>query len=180
MEYVNTTGLPSVTKILSHYIDSRWFKKEHTNRGSACHDVMHAHALCIPYYGTNFNPLWKPYVDSGKKWFDENVKEVLLTEERFKIQSEYCGQPDLVAVLNSGLTALVDWKTSVAQSKTWKFQMAAYKELVEFNTNIKIDLRMSVRLRRDFDKPCLVNQYDNHEYDLGIFKCAHACYKELL
>lgn len=180
MGYKNDTGLPSVTKILSPYVDRRWFKKEHTDRGSACHDFMHAYALGLPYYGNNFNPLWKPYVESGKKWYDENVARVIMAEERLQIDGDYCGQLDLVIQMHSGLIALTDWKTSVAQSKTWKFQLAGYQYLVEVNKGIKIDVRISVRLRRDFGKDCLVNEYRNYEYDLGIFNCAKAVYKELI
>jgi len=180
MGYKNNTGLPSVTDILSPYVDRRWFKKEHTERGSAAHDVMHAHALGIPYYGKNWNPLWNPYAVSGKKWFDENVDRVILAEERMQIDGEYCGQFDLVAVLKSGIVGLIDWKTSIAQAKFWKFQSAGYIQLIHSRTDVQVDVRLSVRLRRDFDKDCLVNQYNNHEYDIGIFNCCHAAYKELI
>jgi hypothetical protein len=180
MKYKNDTGLPSVTTILSPFIDTKWFKKEHTDRGSACHDAMLAHALCIPYYGRTFNPLWKPYVESGKKWFKENIKRVLLAEERLEIAGDYCGQPDLLAVLNSGLIALIDWKTSVSVAKYWRFQLGGYMPLIHANTDFRIDVRMSVRLRRDFGKPCLVNEYNDHEYDIGIFNCCNAAYRELI
>ncbi len=179
MEYINQTGLPSVTDILSSWIDKRWFKDVHRERGGACHDAMAAHALFVPYFGKTFNPLWEPYIISGKEWFKENVKEVLLVEQRFEIDGDYCGQPDLVCTLHSGLTALVDWKTAVAQGKYWRFQLAAYQKLIEMNTDLIIDIRISVRLRREYDKSCLINIHKNHGYDLNIFDCAKAVYGEL-
>jgi len=182
VKYVNDTGLPSVTDILSPYVDRRWFKKIHLDRGNACHDAMAAHASLVPYFGNGFNPLWQPYVDSGKKWFDENVREVLMVEERLTLVGHYTGQLDLVAILNDNLTALIDWKTSKATAKTWRFQTAAYQNLVHLHPlidNRKIDIRMTVRLRSDYDKPCLVNKYEHDEYDLNIFECAMAVHREL-
>jgi hypothetical protein len=173
VEYSNTTGLPSVTDILTPWIDKRWFKDYHSKRGQSAHDFMACYALDLPFLGKGFNPLWKSYIESGQKWFDDNIKKVLLVEERFQV-GDYCGQPDLVAILNSGVTALVDWKTSVAEAKYWKFQTAAYQNLIERNTTIKIDVRICVRLRKDFGRPALVNKYKNYEYDLGIFNCAKA------
>ena len=179
MDYNNDTGLPSVTDILSPYVDRRWFKREHTDRGSACHDAMAAHVSFVPYFGRNWTPLWDPYIVSGKRWADDNIKKVLLCEKRLTDPGSHTGQLDLVAVLTSGLTALVDWKTSVATAKPWRFQLAAYQDLVEKHTDIKIDIRMSVRLRRELGRPALVNEYKDFDYDIGIFNCAKAVFNEL-
>jgi hypothetical protein len=179
VDYNNDTGLPSVTDILSPYVDRRWFKKEHTDRGSACHDKMAAHVSFVPFFGQNWSPLWDPYIVSGKEWADANIKKVYLCEKRLSYPGSHTGQLDLVALLTSGLIAVVDWKTSVAESKTWKFQLAAYQDLVEKCTDIKIDTRIAVRLRRELGKKCLVNEYKDYAYDLGIFNCAKAVYNEL-
>jgi hypothetical protein len=158
LEYSNETGLPSVTDIMSPYIDKRWFKDIHRQRGQGCHDYMACYALELPFLGKGFNPLWKPYIESGKKWFDDNVKEVLRVEERFQVV-DFCGQPDLICILKNGKVALVDWKTAVAAAKYWNYQTAAYADLIERNTDIRIDIRMCVRLRKEYGYPALKNEY---------------------
>lgn len=176
MEYVNDTGLPSVTDILNCYIDTRWFRKEHTDRGSGCHDWMACYALGLPHIGKVWNPLWNSYAESGKKWFDQNVKDVLMVEKRLKIDGLYTGQLDLVAILVDKRTALVDWKTSQAKAKTWKGQTAAYQNLVQENAGIDIDVRVSVRLRSEFQKRALDNYYTDFQKDLNNFNGAFIAY----
>jgi len=181
MPYVNDTGLPSVTDILGGWIDRSWFKDHHGERGDEVHDVMAAHAMCLPHFGNNFNPLWEPYIESGKKWFDDNIKEVILVEHRLSIPNLYTGQLDLFAILTDDRSAIVDWKTSKSEGRTWRFQEAGYQDLVEHNKLGKPDVRLSVRLRHEYGRPVLVNEYkaEDYEYDLGIFKCSHACYREM-
>lgn len=179
MEYSNTTGLPSVTDILTVWIDKQWFKEHHQRRGQSCHDYMACYALDLPFLGRGFNPLWEPYIRSGREWFDKNIKKVIIVEERFQIDGDYCGQEDLVAELTTGKVALIDWKTSIAEAKYWKFQTAGYQNLIERKTQIRIDTRICVRLRKEYGREALVNEYKNYEYDLGIFNCAKAVYSAL-
>lgn len=176
MEYVNDTGLPSVTDILNCYIDTRWFKKEHTDRGSWAHDGMACYANSLPFIKTG-HPLWNSYLESGKEWFDQNVREVLLVETRLSNPGLYTGQPDLVCVLIDGRIALVDWKTSQAIAKIWKGQTAAYKCLVETQCGMSIDTRVSVRLRKDFGRQALAKFYNDHDEDLNTFNGALLAYR---
>lgn len=66
------------------------------------------------------------YVNSFKKWYNENRK-VLALERRF-----YCselmitGQVDLIIEDPSGGCIIIDLKTSSKESKTWKLQGSAY------------------------------------------------------
>ena len=78
--YVNDTGLPSVTTIINPYIDTQWFKKEHTDRGSAVHDACEAHlkSLWIMPLPSDY----QPYFDSFRRWIDLVLDRVVMVEER--------------------------------------------------------------------------------------------------
>ena len=178
MQYVNDTGLPSVTDILKPWIDTRWYRPEHLKRGEASHDVMACHALGVPYL-KQFNPLWQAYIDTGRRWFDKNIKEVILVEKRFVSLEGFTGQQDLAAILKDTRTAIVDWKTSQAEQKYWKFQEAGYW-ILDWEQRIEIDTRLAVRLRDDYKKGCLVNEYTDSSYDLSKFRDAKNLYMEMI
>lgn len=170
MAYENNTGYISVTDALSPYIDKRWFKDIHRQRGEYAHQGMSAYAKALWFAGKRDG--WNGYIVSGKRWFDEHIKKVLLVEERLVCHDyRFTGKSDLVAVMNKpwdDLIALIDWKTAVQESKHWKFQTAGYQYLTEKEYNLKIDIRLAVRLRQEGSKACLHNLYDKHDYDKSI------------
>ena len=148
MAYSNLTGLPSATQILSCFINTEWFKDEDRERGNAVHAAMKSHLQGL--WAQQVKPDWQGYVDSGYRWVDENVDKVIIVEKRFSDRVYgYTGQPDLIAILkNRSGAGVVDWKTAVAASVTWKGQIAGYDRLCHVN-NIKTDWGCSVRLRQD-------------------------------
>jgi hypothetical protein len=146
-EYENNTGYPSVTDIISPYIDKAWFTEESRQRGSAVH-----HALALHLMGKWSPPVrneWRGYVDSGRRWIDANVRAVILVETRL-IDDEwkYCGQMDLIVHTKEGRRFLVDWKTGIASEPWWRLQAAAYRRLAEKNGH-NIDAAFSLRLKAD-------------------------------
>lgn len=71
------------------------------------------------------------YVVSFRRWFDSQVDEVILSEERLTDPTlGYTGQIDLLVRLKEGVVVLVDLKTPVTSVQTWKMQLAAYRNLV--------------------------------------------------
>ena len=106
----------------------------------------------------------QPYVQTGIEWFEENVKEVFLCEERLVDEDlGFTGQLDLFCELYDDGTALVDWKTSVAKYDYWGLQTAGYgyllyKKFGEYPKN-----RLTVRLRSDTMKLCLTNYWEDPE-----------------
>ena len=147
--YSNITGLPSVTQVLSCFIDVSWFKAEHARRGNEIHAAMKSYLQGLwspPVSNTD----WQDYASSGKLWIDENVNKIIIVEKRFCDNVYgYTGQPDLIATLKNRQEAgVIDWKTAVAASITWKGQIAAYDHLCHIN-NIKTNWGCSVRLRQD-------------------------------
>lgn len=181
MGYQNDTGYHSITDALSPYIDKRWFTDYHRNRGSYAHAGMSAYALNL-FFAANKDG-WNGYIISGKRWFDQYVKKVLYVEQRLTCHDyRTTGQSDLIAIMRppwDDLTALIDWKTSQAEYKTWKYQTGGYKYLTEKNLDVKIDIRLAVRLRQEATKDCLHSIYKDHDHDESIMLQLVNCYNAL-
>lgn len=128
-------NLPRVTEIISPWSDFSDIPEATlqyaADRGSRVHEycariargefVMSVDADCAPY------------VDSFRRWFDSQVLEVLLVEERLEDPGfGYTGQIDLLIQAKSDrLIWLVDLKAPVISYKQWSMQIAAYRHLVE-------------------------------------------------
>jgi len=164
MPYKNKTGLPSVTQIISPYVDKRYFKPEHAERGTR------VHAACSAYLsGAWVAPLapgHQPYFDSFRRWADKYVDGVLLVEKRLTSTHGFCGQPDAVLTLKgSDSVVLVDWKTSQAYYRTFGLQLAAYRQLIVDNEPFVPERCLTVRTKKD-GSGCLINELTgvNHKY----------------
>jgi len=179
MSYENNTGYPSVTDVLQPYIDTRFFKEIHRVRGSEAHRVITCR-LNNSWFKP-INPAWQGYIDSSMRWCDKNIKEVIQTETRYQDDLyKFTGKLDLVALLVDDRIALIDFKTAVAESRTWKLQTGGYKLLYEKNNPGKtIDVRIAVRAREDGSKKALVNEYTDHVTDQNRFLYANDLYHTL-
>jgi len=115
------------------------------------------------------------------RWCDKNIKEVIQTETRYQDDLyKFTGKLDLVALLVDDRIALIDFKTAVAESRTWKLQTGGYKLLYEKNNPGKtIDVRIAVRAREDGSKKALVNEYTDHVTDQNRFLYANDLYHTL-
>ena len=79
-----------------------------------------------------------------------NVKKVILYEKRFTCKKFwFTGRLDFVFELKTDEIVLTDIKTPLAESKTWKAQLAAYDFLTEREGGVKCDDIMSLRLKPD-------------------------------
>lgn len=180
MSYKNDTGYPSVTEVLTPFIDTKWFKPIHSTRGNEVHRVVGC--KMVKSWAKPINPAWQGYVDSILRWCDANIKEVIEGEVRYVDDLyKYTGKLDLVALLIDDRLGLLDFKTSVAASKTWKLQTGGYKLLYEkHNPDKKIDVRITIRGREDGSKNALINEYLDHELDQNRFLYANDLYHNLM
>jgi len=87
--------------------------------------------------------LWPPsipeyaagYVKSFQDWFDAQVKEVFLVEERLYDNVYFLtGQLDLLLKTKTEGVVVVDLKTPAHSYKTWSGQLAAYLHLARTKT----------------------------------------------
>ena len=142
----------SVTEVLGKYVD--WSLIPDKFLAAACQRGSDVHLACSMYaklgYTLGVPSTLEGYVLSFTDWFDANVKTVLLNEKHLTCTKfHFTGRPDFVFLLNTDEIVLNDIKTPLAESKTWKGQLAAYDYLVENYGGIKSDDMMSLRLRPD-------------------------------
>jgi hypothetical protein len=179
MKYKNDSGYPSPSDILDVWIDKRWFKPEHSERGNNVHSAIHT-AL------RGLVPIWKEGLDGYRdsfKLIEKYFEEAVLLEHRLVDKTLcYSGQLDAVMKLSeigcSELSvpyptmALVDWKTSLQPSKDWNLRLAAYFNLCIVN-DIKCDLHLLVRIRKDGSSPKIkVSRRDEIRFYFSYFKAA--------
>lgn len=120
------------------------------------------------------------YVQAFIDWFDDNVQEVIFTEQRlysddFMIQ----GCIDMICVLNKdyllGKPCVIDIKTSYKPSKTWALQTAAYKHLCLHN-NTQVADRVIVHLKKDGSYDQILSKdnenFSNYTNDLEVYLSA--------
>lgn len=116
-------------------------------RGTKVHNYCTAHAkkLWIP----DIEEEYKPYVNSFINWYDENVSELLYSNERLYDDSLcFTGEFDIIVLLKeSGKIAMIDLKTSANASRSWPIQLAAYKHLCELN-KVHADMYMNLHLKK--------------------------------
>jgi hypothetical protein len=168
MTYVNDTGYPSSTQVIRPFVKTEWFTDEDRERGNAVHEAMAAHAKGL--WTPPLRPDWQPYVDSGRRWFDNTISEVLLVEERLiDEERKWCGKPDLIAIIKGDTDpTLIDYKTAQAAEKIWALQAASYRRLAEVDRGIICHRSISVRPDKN-GKSAKIKEYTNYSRHLNIF-----------
>lgn len=170
MTYENATGFPSVTQIISPYIDFSAIRPDVLQR--ACERGTIIHEAAAEYLRGGFPLCPKEhcgYFDSFQRWADVMIQDCVLIEKRITgLIRGYTGQVDLLARLkgDEGLT-LIDFKTSATGQKSWRVQLAAYRTLV-VDEWAPVGRMMSIRFKKDGKAP-IVDEYTTYARDMGIF-----------
>ncbi len=141
----------SVTEVLSKYSDFSSIPDQilyqACQRGNEVHRVCEAYAQVGFVSASSINELHIGYFNSFKRWYDRNAKACLICEQTYTDSVlGFTGRPDLVLALRSGLTALIDIKTPVTDSPSWKVQLAAYRYLLQ-ESGVKIDTCIALQPR---------------------------------
>lgn len=170
-----------VTQVLSPYSDFSKVPPEvlkvACERGSLTHDFCELYAL-----DSLIEPvpeICKGYFESFKNWFDQNICEVINTEERLYHETLYfTGQYDLLCRFKSDPDSivLVDYKTPQMASKSWQMQSGAYLILLDEVRQIKVDRRLTVQLKKDGSHAAII-EYTNHMRDSLLFLNALEIYR---
>ena len=119
----------SATQVLSPFFDASKIRPEALEfaktRGTETHAGCAAYARSLPVF---LSDSAAPYFDSFRNWFDRYVKRALFVEAEFSDPHVYgiVGHVDLVAELTDGRLVVVDYKTPVVESPSWRAQLAAY------------------------------------------------------
>lgn len=104
------------------------------------------------------------YVDAFRKWFDENVIEVIFTEKRFYDDKHMItGQIDMLALLRHAcFPVIIDIKTTSSVSLSWALQTAAYEYLLDYKGRYH---RIAINLPKTGSKVKVI-EYMDYENDL--------------
>lgn len=168
----------SVTTVLGAFTDFSTVRPDvleaACERGTGVHRASAAYAAGL--YVPPVPEGWRGYCESFTRWFDSSVAQVIFIEERFFDPTFYFdGQPDLGCVLVDGRRVVVDYKTPVAESPTWKSQVAAYCELAMQKYPPGFEA-MALRLRKD-GRPARATTYDYSQNDYAAFLAALTAYR---
>ena len=160
---------PSVTQIISPYIDFSKIPADVLLTASERGSLVHHY--CLEYYAKGFFMMVpdeiKGYYSSFIKWFDLMVDEVLLVEERLVDRDlMFSGQIDLLAKTKQGEVILVDLKTPLSLSRSWRIQLSLYNRLCVVN-GYKPDRIGSLRLSPE-GKIAKIDWYQDQAADLNI------------
>jgi len=138
------------------------------------------HRACASYSLGLFIPRMESdrmgFFESFKGWFETYVLNVFYVEiEVIHEAYQYLGHLDLVCELIDHRFMVVDYKTPVTESPTWKAQLAAYKEPVDIRM-IKeygraTDGSMVLQLNKE-GKPAKAITYQYQDSDFAAFLSA--------
>jgi len=153
--------IPSVTQILSIANDFSYVNKDVLERaskfGTAVHkttELYDANELNV----TTLDDALVPYLDAWKQFLSDTKFRVLESEVRVYSKHGYAGTFDRVGDLANKKT-LIDIKTSTTVARSTGLQLAAYKQALTEDNDIKIDQLISVQLKPNsysikiFDNP---------------------------
>lgn len=165
---MNTENYPRISDILAVYSDFSMVNPNVLNtaceRGTDVHNYCHAYAQGL--WDLDPEAHLKPYVDSFKTWYDENVERYVSGEIRLYCHElKFSGRYDQLVQLKGeeGLT-LIDLKTSASYKKDWPVRLAAYRYLFEVNDGPVPIKCLSIRLKKDGKKPCVKPYEDLTQY----------------
>ena len=126
---------PRVTEILNPYSDFSAVPPDVLE--AACDRGNEVHKCCAAYALDLFHPIpddLRGFFSSFRAYFDLYVIEVLAVEEELLNEKwGYCGHADLIAKVTGfapgcPVVAVIDYKTPITASQTWRCQIAAYVE----------------------------------------------------
>lgn len=133
--------MPSVTQIIST-VGRYWLNFDNVPpdrlaaacaRGSDFHRLaaLHAQNLWIDEIPENCAGFFRSFVG----WYANFVEEVILVEKRLVHPTlHYQGTPDIIVRIKGDIVlTLPDYKTPRVFSKSWRLQLAAYRELARVN-----------------------------------------------
>jgi len=174
-DYARVTSILKPFTNLSH-IDATVLSTA-ADRGTRVHKLCESHALNL--FVADVDDDCKNYFNVFRDWFDDIVDQVLHVEIPLGSKKyKFCTYGvDLIAVLKGDRGAtIIDYKTPMSQSLTWRLQTAAYDILVEECLGIQVERRMCVMLPK-YDSKIKICEYDNHENDRRLFLNALELYR---
>lgn len=140
------------------------------DRGTRVHKFCEMHAKGLWFVADDD---CHNYVECFKKWFDDNVRDVIFTEKRFyNDELMITGQVDMSVILKNSIhPSIIDIKTTSCVSKSWSLQTAIYTYLsypAEPFMNPLFDRRLALKLPKIGSKVNVI-EYTDYENDLRLY-----------
>jgi len=134
-------SIPHVTEVISH-VGQHWLNfdaippdklEAASQRGTDFHRLAAAHLN--RHWIDDIPDSCVGFLKSFVEWADAFVEEVVMVEKTLTHPTlHYQGTPDaIVRIKGDTCLALIDWKTPKVASKSWRLQLAAYRELASRN-----------------------------------------------
>lgn len=129
---------PHVSAILKPFVDYSEIPADRLelarDRGIRLHAAFASYALMV--WSPKLPAKDRGYFDSFKRWFDQYVVKVHAVEKQLLDDAfGFIGTPDFIGELSmpagTFLMTVVDWKTPLTPSRTWKAQANAYLHLAK-------------------------------------------------
>lgn len=164
---MNRENYPRISDILDIWSD--FSQIDPVVLENACKRGTMVHAYCTAYakglWDLDPEEALKGYVDSFKRWFDENVEEFISAEERlYDDDLAFSGKYDMIVRLKGhSEPTLIDLKTCASFKRDWPVKLAAYLHLLNLNNYNVLDA-FSIRLKKDGKKPCVKEYGDCNPY----------------
>ena len=139
---------PSVSDVYSHYCKPSYagMSLEEIIKLEEKHSYIRSHcvAVAMDMWTTDTNDEYKLYIESFRKWQQENIKEVIATQILlFDDVNRFTGRIDIICTLKNDELVAITIKTS-KKSKSWELQLSAYKNLCYTN---RYDVKRNIILQ---------------------------------
>jgi len=140
-----------------------------SERGTTIHHGCHKYGQGGFVLTGHWPPDYHGYFKSYTNWHDRYVERVVATEIELKDEDlDLCGHPDLLCIIvGDTKITLVDLKTPIAESFTWKPQLAAYRHLA-IKTGYDIGRVGSLRLRQNGGR-AIFTEYTDSAADFAAY-----------
>ena len=171
---------PTVTRIIAPWVSWDHVTKERLAKAAERGTLIHSACSSIAG-GVGWFPLSGEgqavvgYVDSFRLWFDTVVDSVFFVEWELKDHRfGFVGHPDILCFSKNHETLLVDLKSPVTKSKSWRLQLAAYAHLCR-QAGYSPDKIGTLRLHPEGKPPKMDWYEDSETQDFTVFlSCLNA------
>ena len=174
---MKSANFPSVTTVLEKYspygnINKRVLELAQV-RGTTVHSACFTICRGLPLFPHPL-PEYLPRINSFRRWFDQNVDEVLEIEpELVDHDLRYKGHPDLIIVSRNFGLCLPDIKTAEMYQPIWVAQLSAYYMLAK-KIGYVSEFTFSLMLDSGGGLPRIVPLQDPEKHFFGFFHALQA------
>lgn len=145
------------------------------NFGNALHAVAKYDGDGIP---CEYDPQMEPWVEQYRRfWASVQPCTIMCNEQPlYSKLYGYAGTPDRV-YMKDGIIYLRDWKSAEARSKSWRYQLSAYRQLIIERFELKSNARIECATVRFLKNRFIVDPWTDMPGAFMTFKSALNIYK---